>query len=452
MLHPRSVVRIPQAVILALALSAFPGAAALSSAATPGVVAVPTDAALHAEAVAWRKNLSERILPYWYDTAIDWKRGGYALADDAVRGRGTPDEKQIVTQARMVWTFSLAHRKGYSTAQRDYLKAARHGVEFLQSAMKDREHGGYFWSVAPDGALRDGRKRLYGESFVVYALVEYHRASGDAAALREALDLYHVLQKRTHDTAHPGWMEHFERDWTPLPAGDRNAIVELAGHKSANTHLHWMEALAELYDATHDAEVRKSLTESLEINRRRFYPADPAKSAFHFHPDWSPSTDPSSAGLSYGHNVEFAWLMIRAEEALRTPRSWPHFHAHVQHALAHGTDSKLGGVYNRGAGNGPATDTTKVWWVQAEMIAALTDGLGNQPSNAAYRSALTQTFQFVNTHMTDPRTGIWVDSVTSEGAPKAPGLAHNWKANYHDVRALVKFVDAFDPQKPAPRK
>ena len=90
--------------------------------------------------------------------------------------------------------------------------------------------------------------------------------------------------------------------------------------------------------------------------------------------------------------------------------------------------------------------------VQAEMIAALTDGLGNQPSNAAYRTALTQTFQFVNTHMTDPRTGIWVDSVTSEGAPKAPGLAHNWKANYHDVRALVKFVDAFDPQKPAPRK
>jgi mannose/cellobiose epimerase-like protein (N-acyl-D-glucosamine 2-epimerase family) len=109
-------------------------------------------------------------------------------------------------------------------------------------------------------------------------------------------------------------------------------------------------------------------------------------------------------------------------------------------------------VYNRGAGNGPATDTTKVWWVQAEMIAALTDGLGNQPGNSAYRQALLRTFEFTRRSMTDARTGIWVDSVTAEGNPKASGLAHNWKANYHDVRALVKFVDAFDPQKPASRK
>lgn len=408
----------------------------------------------HAEAVRWRTKLSERILPYWYDTAIDWKRGGYVLADDAVRGRSESDEKQLVTQARMVWTFSLAHREGFSTPQRDYLKAARHGVEFLRSAMRDREHGGYFWSVTPDGKLRDGRKRLYGEAFVVYALVEYHRASGDAAAQREALELYRELQRHTHDAAHQGWMEHFERDWTPLPAGDRNAIVELAGHKSANTHLHWMEALAELYAESHDADVRRSLTEALGLNRRYFYPADPARSAFHFHPDWTPSTDPSSAGLSYGHNVEFAWLMLRAEQVLRqgtrfslhaTP-SWPHFHAHVDHALAHGTDLKVGGTYNRGAGNGPATDTSKVWWVQAEMIAALTDGLGHQPTNTAYQDALTRTFQFVETHMTDARTGIWVDTVTSDGSPKATGLAHNWKANYHDVRALVKFVDAFDPR------
>ena len=411
----------------------------------------PDLARLHVEAVRWRTTLANRILPYWYDTGIDWKRGGYALADDAVRGRSEPDEKQLVTQARMVWTFSLVHREGFSTPERDYLKAARHGVEFLRAAMRDREHGGYFWSVTPDGRLRDGRKRLYGEAFVVYALVEYHRASGDPAALKEALGLYRELQRRTHDAAHQGWMEHFERDWTPLPVGDRNAIVELAGHKSANTHLHWMEALAELYAESRDADVRRSLTEALGLNRRYFYPADPAKSAFHFRPDWSPSTDPSSAGLSYGHNVEFAWLMIRAEEVLRqgtrfslhaTP-SWAHFHAHVDHALAHGTDLERGGTYNRGADNGPATDTSKVWWVQAEMIAALTDGLAHQPGNMAYQEALLRTFQFVDAHMTDARTGIWLDTVTREGAPKSTGLAHNWKANYHDVRALVKFVNAF---------
>jgi len=43
----------------------------------------------------------------------------------------------------------------------------------------------------------------------------------------------------------------------------------------------------------------------------------------------------------------------------------------------------------------------------------------------------------------DQRTGIWLDTVTAEGKPKSTGLAHSWKANYHDVRALVKFIEAF---------
>jgi hypothetical protein len=45
-------------------------------------------------------------------------------------------------------------------------------------------------------------------------------------------------------------------------------IVELGGAKSANTHLHLMEALTELYQATQDAEVKKSLEESLQINSK----------------------------------------------------------------------------------------------------------------------------------------------------------------------------------------
>ena len=35
------------------------------------------------------------------------------------------------------------------------------------------------------------------------------------------------------------------------------------------------------------------------------------------------------------------------------------------------------------------------------------------------------------------KSGIWLDTVTESGQPKSTGLAHNWKANYHDVRALL---------------
>lgn len=103
-------------------------------------------------------------------------------------------------------------------------------------------------------------------------------------------------------------------------------------------------------------------------------------------------------------------------------------------------------------GDRNAIDTSKVWWVQAEVIAALTDGLMHQPGSTAYQEALLRTFQFVNAHMTDARTGIWLDTVTREGAPQSSGIAHNWKANYHDIRALVNFVRAFHPSPQAGAK
>ena len=36
-------------------------------------------------------------------------------------------------------------------------------------------------------------------------------------------------------------------------------------------------------------------------------------------------------------------------------------------------------------------------------------------------------------------------TVAADGTPRKPAKAHNWKANYHDVRAMIKFIDVFAP-------
>ncbi len=391
----------------------------------------------------FKQQLTQKILPYWYDTAQDQARGGYLLADD-LKGRGTATDKQLVTQSRMVWGFSHAHLKGFSDANRNYLKAAEQGYRFLTNHFLDKDHGGYYWKADLAGKPVTDCKFLYGESFVVYAFVEYYRASGDQEALRRAMDLYHDIETHLHDPANGGWIEHTERDWRPLKLDDPRNEVEIVGFKSANSHLHWMEALTELSDATHNLDVKKSLAEAVNLNKTWFYPQDAGKSCFHRQPDWKPVTDPKSAGLSYGHNVEFAWLMVRAEQVLGPAPSWEHFYAHLDHALKYGYDYEHGGLYHRGVDNQPATDTNKVWWVEAEMMAALTDALKHR-DNPAYREALKKLIAFVLTYQIDPRDDIWLDTVTADGKPKAAGKAHNWKANYHDVRAIVKFVDAFAP-------
>ena len=403
---------------------------------------------LSSYAADMKEDLAEKILPYWYDTAQDKTNGGFVLADD-VQGRSAATEKQIVTQSRMIWTFSRVHLKSFGDGNRNYLKAAEQGYRFLADHFLDRKHGGYFWTTDLTGKVLNDRKILYGESFVIYALVEYYRASGDREALRRATELYHDIQKRAHDPQNGGWFEHFTRDWTPIMKPDPEAIVEVAGYKSANTHLHLMEALTELYEVTLDDEVKNSLEECLRLNATYFYPRDPGKSCFHRQPDWKEVADPKSAGLSYGHNVEFAWLMIRSQKVLGAPPAWDHFYAHLNHALKYGYDHERGGLYSRGSDDKPASDTDKIWWVEAEMLAALTDAIHQKP-NPEYETAAKKLLDFVANFMTDPTDGVWLDTVTAEGKFKSTGKAHNWKANYHDVRAMLKFIEAFP--RPVPKQ
>lgn len=403
----------------------------------------PGSVAGHAK--VFRDQLIEKILPYWLETSVDKTHGGYVMADD-LKGRGESKEKQLVSQTRMIWTFAHAHNKGLSRPGRDYLAAARQGHQFLQDRFQDRRNGGYYWKTDREGNVLRDIKLLYGQSFAVYALVEYARASGDPAPKKQALELYQIIQRRAHDLKNKGWMEHFEADWRPLPPDDPRNEVELVGMKSANSHLHWMEALAELYDLTRDPMVRVSLEECLRINKEQFYPLDPAKSAFHRHPDWREVAGARSAGLSYGHNVEFAWLMVRAEQVLGLEPSWKHFYAHIDHALAYGWDHQRGGLYNKGEGNKPATDTDKVWWAQAEMMAALADSIRHK-ENPAHEKALIKLCEFLQKHQVNPADGIWLDTVAADGSPKRTGKAHLWKAAYHDGRAIVKFAESFAPFK-----
>jgi mannose/cellobiose epimerase-like protein (N-acyl-D-glucosamine 2-epimerase family) len=390
-----------------------------------------------------REDLTKKIMPYWHDTTLDRTNGGYILSDD-LREKRPAKEKQIVTQSRLVWSFSHVHLKGYSTAERNYLKAAEHGYRFLIERFLDKSNGGYFWTTNLGGKVLNDRKILYGQSFVILGLVEYYRASGDGEALHHAADLFRNLQEHAHDERDSGWVEHFTREWKPILKPAQEAVVEIAGYKSANTHLHLMEALTELYDVTHENAVKRSLNEVLMLNATYFYPKAPGKSCQYRQPNWKEVPTLRSYGLSYGHNVEFAWLMIRAQKVLGTPPAWDHFYALLNHALKYGYDHKRGGLYELGEDNKPASQRDKIWWSQAEMLAALTEALEQKP-NPEYETALKKLLDFVHNFMADPMDGVWLDTVTARGRLKRAHKAHNWKANYHDVRAMVKFIEAFNP-------
>ena len=69
----------------------------------------------------YRKQLTEDILPFWLEHAIDWKNGGiFTCLDEAGNIYGT--EKSVWFQGRSLWTLS----KAYNVIDKnpEYLKAA----------------------------------------------------------------------------------------------------------------------------------------------------------------------------------------------------------------------------------------------------------------------------------------------------------------------------------------
>ena len=406
-------------------------------------------------ALEWDALLRNRMLPYWHKT-VD-SRGGYRVYDPGdrswraqiksmIKGDQNESVRGLVSQARLLWVFSHAHLLGYTSSQQDYLKSAAHGYSYLIETMMDRQHGGCYWKTDVNRGVIEPQKILYGQAMAIYALVEYHRASGLSDPLEHARSIYETVQQRFHDQTHGGWIEHCDRDFTPLTCtGERlPGMPDIVGFKSVDAHLHWMEALTELYAEAQDASMRDSLVEVIELLCTKFYPPGVSASCEYRLPDWKVVGEDEFSGVSHGHIVEFAWLLLHAQQALGLPRDWDHFESLVKHSLRYGFDHDRGGFYFRGKPNETACDTTKFWWVQAEGLSALTDAVAHFDSDE-YDEPLTQLVDWILNCQIRSDDGVWIVSTDAAGQPQNVKKAGEWKAAYHEVRAITKFVHAFVP-------
>ena len=146
---------------------------------------------------------------------------------------------------------------------------------------------------------------------------------------------------------------------------------------------------------------------------------------------------------SFGHDVETAYLLVEAAEALNladNPETWRVPRMLVDHALDWGWDDEHGGFYDKGESfNGEAFDRKKVWWTQAEGLNALL--LMHEKYNRGtdrYGSAFLKQWDFIERHMIDPVYGGWYAETSRDGKLIGDGAkASQWKANYHTSRALM---------------
>jgi mannobiose 2-epimerase len=447
------------ALVLAAALSSLAAARGIGDsllAPDQGSPRAPTAPAGQGSRIEEAERLRRRIdellrtelTRHWYPAAVNRARGGFhqTLARDwSIR----PDENAfLVYQARMTWTAAAFAE--YSPPDRDeFLRYARHGIEFLDRVMRDREFGGFHWVLDAEGRIDPklgDEKHVYGTAFVVYAASKVRQVTGDDLALKVARDAFDWLEKHAHDAKHGGYFEAIRRDGTPILSSDADAPIARRvdrlgvyyGFKSMNAHIHLLEALTDLSKVDDRKIVKERLGEVLSIVRDRIA-VEPGALNLYLTRDWRavPAHD------SFGHDIETAFLLIEAAEALGGSghsKASAVARLLVDHALDWGWDQEHGGFYDKGDSfAGEAFDRKKVWWTEAEGLNALLlmhSKYGEQTDR--YGNAFLKQWEFIEKHMLDPVHGGWYAERTREGKLKGDGgKANQWKANYHTSRALM---------------
>ncbi len=307
-------------------------------------------------------DLTKNLLPYWSDNMVDNVNGGFYGRIDVNNKVYPQDDKGGILNARILWTYSSAYRIYKDTS---YLRLATRAKDYIMAHFIDRKYGGAFRSVNYKGEPSDTRKQTYTQSFFIYGLAEYYRATGDKEALKAAKDIFEDFEKYALDKESNGYFEVFTRDWQrshDLLIGETTARDE----KTMNTHLHLMEAYTNLYRVWPDKRMEERLRNMVGI----FLDHIIDKQTFHLINFMDRNWKSTSRIDSYGHDIEASWLLYEATSLLGDTDLLARVRKisiRIADAASEGLQSDGSMIYEKDLATGHM-GTERSWWVQSETI------------------------------------------------------------------------------------
>ncbi|MHC8375221.1 AGE family epimerase/isomerase [Pseudomonas sp. MDT1-16] len=222
----------------------------------------------------------------------------------------------------------------------------------LQQHFHDAEHGGWFYSIDPQGAPLDQRKDLYTHAFILFACAHYWdkvREPLVESALNAALE---VIAQR-FATGDGLYEASLDRDGASLKSGPlQNPLMHLA------------EAFLATLSVREDVAVQDALVELCTALQKRFI--DPQHGVLMEKPlgavdNW----------FEPGHQFEW-YFLLESSPLLRGSA----LHASLERAFAFteqlGVDPQTGAVRAMLDLDGRSKDGTQRIWAQAEYLRALT--------------------------------------------------------------------------------
>lgn len=380
----------------------------------------------------------EEILCWWASQMIDEQYGGFYGSLNNDNEVDEASAKGIVLNSRILWTFSAAYR--YEKKPK-YKEIANRAYQYIIRHFLDDQYGGVYWSVGRQGNMADGRKQIYGLAFCIYGLAEYYKISSDENALKKAISLYNDIEKYSFDGQYGGYIEALNRDWSQ--AGDlRLSEKDDNEKKSMNTHLHIIEGYANLYSVWPDEKLKLKIVGLLDNFEQHIINSENHHLNLFFDEAWNVR----STMISYGHDIESAWLLQESAEIITEDlyiKKYKDLAVKMAVASLEGIDKKDGGMYYEIDPVSNHIIQEKHWWPQAEAMVGFFNAYQINREIHFLDQSL-KSFEYIKNFLKDAKYGEWFWGIDENGEVMNKEKAGFWKCPYHNGRACLEIVKRID--------
>lgn len=381
-----------------------------------------------------REELLQNILPFWSEKMIDQKNGGFYGQMDGNSQLIPNADKGGILNARILWSFSAAYRQEKNPL---YLEIANRAKDFILAHFFDPEFGGTYWTISFDGKPVDTKKQMYSQAFFLYAFTEHYCASGNESSLQTAIGLFRLIEKHSFDTERNGYFEAYSRDWELLE-DLRLSEKDANEKKTMNTHLHILEAYTNLYRVWKDPELARQLRNLILIFTEKIVNATTKHLDLFFDENWHSKAEI----VSYGHDIEAAWLIDEAARILADQELLPIVQKlciQIAEAACEGLQPDGSIIYEKDYTTGHL-DKDRHWWVQSEAMIGFLNAY-ELTGNTEWRNKALKCWIYISGNLIDRANGEWFWSISDEGiANRKEDKAGFWKCPYHNTRMCLEVL------------
>ena len=314
---------------------------------------------------------------------------------------------------------------------------AARAYNYLANHLIDKEFGGLYWTVDHAGNKLDNKKQVYASAFAIYALSEYYKATHSKAVLKGAIKLYKLLVDKSFDKVKTGYLEAFAENWQTI-SDLRLSAKDANEKKTMNTHLHVLEGYTNLYRVWPDESLKEQIC--LLLNNFGNHFIDTATG--HFNLFFDENWNRRSTLISYGHDIEAAWLLLDSADAIGDTvqaERLKRIAVNISGLTAEGLDKDGGLWYEYEPAQGHLIKE-KHWWVQAEAMVGFFN-TWQITGIEKYLDISIASWEFVKNNMLDKTNGEWFWGIDEHGKVMSKDdKAGLWKCPYHNSRACIEII------------